>query len=76
MSTDKTAAEEASSLREQRQIDDYDRIRQSLRGLQFGSISVIVQDGIIVQIDRTEKTRIRRTKPVTFDADGSDRRLH
>ena len=69
MSTDKTAAEEASSLREQRQNDDFDLIRHSLRGLQFGSINVIVQDGVIVQIDRTEKTRIRRARPVTFDAD-------
>ena len=69
MSTDKSPAEAASSLRKQRQNDDFDRIRQSLRGLQFGSINVIVQDGVIVQIDRTEKTRIRRANPVTFDAD-------
>lgn len=71
MSTDKSPAGEASSLREQRQNDDFEHIRQSLRGLQFGSIHVIVQDGVIVQIDRTEKTRIRRAKAVTFDADGS-----
>ena len=70
MSTDESPAEEASSLREQRQNDDFERIRQSLRGLKFGSINVIVQDGVIVQIDRTEKTRIRRAKPVTFDVDG------
>jgi len=71
MSTDKAPAKETGSLREQRQNDDIDRIRQSLRGLQFGSINVIVQDGSIVQIDRTEKTRILRTKPVTYDAGGS-----
>jgi len=69
MSTDNSPAEAASSLRKQRQNDDFERIRQSLRGLQFGSINVIVQDGVIVQIDRTEKTRIRRANPVTFDAD-------
>jgi len=70
MSTDKFSAEEASSLREQRQNDDFERIRLSMRGLQFGSINVIVQDGVIVQIDRTEKIRIRRAKSVAFDADG------
>ena len=71
MSTDNSPAEAASLLRKQRQNDDFERIRQSLRGLQFGSINVIVQDGVIVQIDRTEKTRILRTKPVTYDAGGS-----
>ena len=33
-------------------------IRKALRGLQFGSITIIVQDGIVVQIDQTSKNRI------------------
>ena len=36
------------------------QIREALRGLRFGSVSIIVQDGIIVQIDRTEKRRLRQ----------------
>jgi hypothetical protein len=32
---------------------------QALAGLRFGSVTVIVQDGVIVQIDRTDKNRIR-----------------
>jgi hypothetical protein len=36
------------------------QIREALRGLRFGSVNVIVQDGVVVQIDRTEKRRIRR----------------
>jgi len=28
--------------------------------LRFGSVNVIVQDGVVVQIDRTEKRRLRR----------------
>lgn len=40
----------------------WEQIRVALRGLQFGTISIIVQDGVIVQIDRTEKRRIRRVK--------------
>jgi len=29
-----------------------------LDGLRYGSVQIIVQDGVIVQIDRTEKKRI------------------
>lgn len=35
-------------------------IRDSLRGLRFGSVQIVVQDGVVVQIDRTEKRRFRR----------------
>jgi len=34
-------------------------IRESLKGLRFGHVQIIVQDGVIVQIDRTEKRRVR-----------------
>ncbi|MHB8866799.1 MAG: YezD family protein [Pirellulaceae bacterium] len=43
-------------LREQ----DLQQIRESLRGLRYGLVNIVVQDGVIVQIDRTEKRRIRR----------------
>ncbi len=33
-------------------------IRKALEGLKFGSIVIIVQDGVVVQIDRTEKLRL------------------
>lgn len=36
------------------------QIREALRGLRYGSVNIIVQDGLIVQIDRTEKRRIRQ----------------
>ncbi len=35
-------------------------IEAALRGLQFGSVTVTVQDGVVVQIERTEKTRLGR----------------
>lgn len=37
-------------------------VRTALQGMLFGSILVVVQDGVIVQIDRTEKHRIRPAK--------------
>jgi hypothetical protein len=36
-----------------------EQIGGALRGLKFGSVNVIVQDGVVVQIDRTEKLRLR-----------------
>lgn len=40
-------------------VDAISQIRDSLRGLRFGSVNIIVQDGVVIQIDRTEKRRIR-----------------
>lgn len=34
------------------------RIGEALSGLRFGSVLAIVQDGVVVQIERTEKTRL------------------
>lgn len=36
------------------------RIESALHGLRYGSVLVIVQDGVVVQIERTEKTRLTR----------------
>jgi hypothetical protein len=37
------------------------RVRESLSGLRFGTVTIVVQDGVIVQIDRTEKHRLRHS---------------
>jgi hypothetical protein len=42
--------------------DAINQIRDSLRGLRFGSVNIIVQDGVIIQIDRTEKRRLRNAR--------------
>ena len=39
---------------------ELEQVRAALAGLQFGSVTIIVQDGVIVQIDRTEKKRLQR----------------
>ena len=36
-----------------------DEVRASLRNLRYGSVTIIVQDGVIIQIDRTEKRRLQ-----------------
>lgn len=36
------------------------QIRDALRGLRFGNVVVLVQDGVVVQIERTEKRRLSK----------------
>ncbi len=33
-------------------------IQDALKGLQYGQVTVVVQDGIVVQVERTEKHRL------------------
>lgn len=38
-------------------------IEEALRGLRFGQVSVTVQDGVVVQVERTERRRFERRPP-------------
>jgi len=40
---------------------DLDQIRQALEGLRYGQVTIVIQDGAVVQIDRTEKRRFRNS---------------
>jgi len=35
-----------------------EEVRKALQGLAFGCVMIIVQDGVVVQIDKTSKQRI------------------
>lgn len=37
------------------------RIAAALRGLEFGTVTAVVQNGVIVQVERTEKVRLQRS---------------
>ena len=39
------------------------RVEGALRGLRFGTITLVVQDGVIVQVDRMEKIRLDKPTP-------------
>ena len=41
------------------------QIRESLRNLRFGHVQIVVQDGVVVQIDRLERRRITRNERQT-----------
>ena len=51
----KTTNDPALSRRTEAAVDE---IRKALTDLRFGTITVIVQDGIVVQIDTTTKNRM------------------
>jgi hypothetical protein len=51
-----------ASKTEGRALEGMDRIQAALRGLRFGSVTAVVQDGVIVQVDRTEKVRLGGTR--------------
>lgn len=38
--------------------DDFNRIRESIRSIQFGSVSIVIQNGKIIQIEKNEKIRL------------------
>jgi hypothetical protein len=54
-----------------RREQELQQILDALRGLRFGSVNVIVQDGVVVQIDRTEKRRLRSSQSNGDSANGS-----
>ena len=36
-------------------------VRQSLASIRFGTVTLVVQDGRVIQVDKNEKIRINRT---------------
>jgi hypothetical protein len=37
-------------------------VQDALRGLQYGEISIFVQDGVVIQIERLERKRLQRRR--------------
>ena len=59
MSYDVRKREEAQPVLE-RTREAFERIQVALRGMRFGTVTVVVQDGVVVQVERTEKIRLDR----------------
>jgi len=49
-----------SNLDPERNRDAVSRISAALRGLRYGTVTAVVQDGVVVQVERTEKVRLDR----------------
>ncbi|MBL9161787.1 MAG: YezD family protein [Planctomycetaceae bacterium] len=48
--------------------DELREVAASLRGMRFGSVTIVVQDGVIIQIDKTEKRRLRNRREASENA--------
>ena len=48
-----------------------ERILDSIRGLEYGTVQIIVHDGRIVQIERTERKRFESSLAKKREADRS-----
>ncbi len=50
-------SQEAKTIREQRSY--LTEVEHYVNNMRYGSVTLIVQDGKVIQIDKTEKIRIR-----------------
>jgi hypothetical protein len=51
----------AAGSRDQSRLDNaLAQVRHALSGLRYGQIAITVQDGVVIQIERTERTRLGR----------------
>ena len=46
--------------------DGLERITAALRGLRYGTVTAVVQDGVVVQVERTEKIRLEKRRAVAM----------
>jgi hypothetical protein len=46
------------AIHHEEETEAVDRIREALRGLRYGAVTAIVHDGVVVQVERTEKLRL------------------
>jgi hypothetical protein len=53
-------AGEANSGGSADDADVLNQVREALRSLRYGQVTVIVHDGVVVQIDRLERRRLGR----------------
>jgi hypothetical protein len=60
MTLDQEEATMEASPDSERTREALARISAALRGLRYGTVTAVVQDGVIVQVERTEKIRLER----------------
>lgn len=56
---------------------ELEQIAVALRGLQFGEVTAIVQDGVVIQVNRLERRRLRKLRrgsnePAAESRDGGE----
>ena len=51
--------EDRATLTDLARDPEFEQIRKAVKGIRFGEVRVIIQDGLVVQIERIEKQRLR-----------------
>ncbi len=54
-----TGADEQASRSSPSRALEFDQVRKAVNDVWHGEVRVIIQDGVIIQIDRLEKQRLR-----------------
>jgi len=60
MASKQTAARSFHDAPENSSDDAIERIKAALHGLRYGAVTALVQDGVVVLVERTEKMRLQR----------------
>jgi hypothetical protein len=66
---DQSTRDNGSAVRD-RTHEAIDRINAALRGLRYGTVTAVVQDGVVVQVERTEKFRVEKRRGTSEAATG------
>lgn len=45
-------------------------IREAIKDMRFGVVSIVLQDGFVVQIERTEKFRLLNRREIQMSGEG------
>ena len=53
-------SENAAEYKEQWSSELEQKIREALREIRFGTVTLVVQDGRVIQVDKNEKIRLNR----------------
>jgi hypothetical protein len=56
---EKAEKSEPARLNYAGQALDLEPIITAIKGIRFGEVRIVIQDGVVIQIDRMEKQRIR-----------------
>lgn len=64
------AQNRVSPLREENEKKALALVREAIRAIRFGVVTVILQDGLVVQVERTEKQRILTRREIGLSGDG------
>lgn len=52
-----------------------ERILESIAGIQFGAVQIVIHNGDIIQIERTERRRFEPSRPIG-DSERSKKKLN